>query len=167
VAIKLDSKGPVFFRQRRAGLDHRKFYLLKFRSMRTADDGPQVVQATRKDPRVTRLGYLLRRSSLDELPQLINVLRGDMSLVGPRPHALAHNDEYGKIVEDYANRHRMKPGITGWAQINGLRGPTGDPRLMELRVQHDLFYIEKWSFMLDLKILLKTPIQVILGKNAF
>ena len=165
--IKIESRGPVFFAQRRAGLDHAEFRVLKFRTMSCVEDGPVVHQASRNDSRVTRLGNILRRTSLDELPQLINVIRGEMSLVGPRPHALAHNEEYGALVERYANRHRVKPGITGWAQVNGFRGPTANPELMGKRVQHDLFYIDNWTFWFDLKILLLTPLKVVIGENAF
>lgn len=166
IAIKLDSKGPVFFRQRRHGFNHKVFAVWKFRTMNVLEDGPSMAQAQINDPRVTRVGKLLRKTSLDELPQLINVILGDMSLVGPRPHALAHNDSYGAIVEQYASRHIVKPGITGWAQINGLRGPTNDPELMRQRVEHDLYYIQHWSIWLDLKILALTPFLGFLNKNA-
>jgi putative colanic acid biosynthesis UDP-glucose lipid carrier transferase len=165
--IKIESRGPVFFAQRRAGLDHAEFRVLKFRTMSCVEDGPVVQQASRNDSRVTRLGNILRRTSLDELPQLINVICGEMSLVGPRPHALAHNEQYGALVERYANRHRVRPGITGWAQVNGFRGPTVETELMRKRVEYDLFYIENWSFWFDLKILILTPLKVILGDNAY
>ncbi len=166
-AIKLDSRGPVFFRQRRHGFNHQVITVLKFRTMAVTQDGPVVPQARRNDPRVTRLGKWLRRSSLDELPQLLNVLAGEMSLVGPRPHALAHNVYFSGLLETYANRHRMKPGITGWAQIHGFRGETDTPDKMRKRVEHDLYYIENWSLWLDLKILLLTPFLGLFGKNAF
>jgi putative colanic acid biosynthesis UDP-glucose lipid carrier transferase len=157
-AIKLDSKGPVFFRQRRHGYNHRVIDVLKFRTMTVTEDGDTVVQATKDDKRVTRVGYILRRTSLDEVPQLINVLRGEMSFVGPRPHAMAHNTYYGDIVENYSNRHRVKPGITGWAQVHGYRGETDHPSKMAERVRYDLEYIDNWSIWLDLKIILMTPL---------
>ena len=166
-AIKIDSRGPVFFRQRRHGFNHQVITVLKFRTMSVTQDGPVVPQASRNDPRVTRIGKWLRRSSLDELPQLLNVIAGEMSLVGPRPHALAHNVYFSGLFETYANRHRMKPGITGWAQIHGFRGETDTPDKMRKRVEHDLYYIENWSLWLDLKILLLTPFLGLFGKNAF
>ena len=167
VAIKLDSRGPVFFRQRRRGLNHRLIEVFKFRSMKVLEQGAEVKQATKDDPRVTRVGKFLRASSLDELPQLINVVRGEMSLVGPRPHALVHDEFYGELLESYANRHQVKPGMTGWAQIHGFRGETETHDKMRLRVEHDLHYIDNWSFVLDLKILGLTPFYGILGKNAY
>jgi Undecaprenyl-phosphate glucose phosphotransferase len=167
IAIKLDSPGPVFFRQRRHGLNHRVFQVLKFRSMRVAEDGAQVRQATKNDPRVTRVGAFLRKTSLDELPQLINIVAGDMALVGPRPHALVHNEHYGEILERYANRHQVKPGLTGWAQINGFRGETLTPDAMRARVEHDLWYIDNWSLLLDLKIIALTPLYGFTNKNAY
>jgi putative colanic acid biosynthesis UDP-glucose lipid carrier transferase len=167
IAIKFDSRGPIFFAQRRHGFNHKIITVLKFRTMYVAEDGPVVPQATRNDHRVTRVGRFLRRTSLDELPQLLNVLRGEMSLVGPRPHALAHNEYYSALVESYANRHKMKPGITGWAQINGLRGETDTPEKMRRRVEYDLYYIENWSLWLDLKIILLTPFFGLVGRNAF
>lgn len=167
LAIKMDSKGPVFYRQKRHGYNHKIITVLKFRTMRVSDESEGVVQAQRSDSRITTVGYILRKTSLDELPQLINVLKGDMSLVGPRPHAIEHNSYYGKLVENYANRHRVKPGITGWAQIHGLRGGTEDHRLMEARVEHDLEYIRKWSIWLDLRILFLTPIYGFISKNAY
>lgn len=166
-AIKLDSKGPIFFRQRRHGYNHKVIEVLKFRSMTCMDDGNQVVQATRGDWRVTRIGRMLRRTSLDELPQLINVLRGEMSIVGPRPHALAHNSHYGDLVENYANRHRVKPGITGWAQVHGFRGETENPEKMAQRISYDLEYIDNWSIWLDIKIILMTPLFGIFRKGAY
>jgi Undecaprenyl-phosphate glucose phosphotransferase len=155
-AVRLDSPGPILFRQTRMGFNGRPFRIYKFRSMHVLDDGPRIQQARRNDPRVTRVGHWLRTTSIDELPQLINVLKGDMSLVGPRPHAIAHDNEYDQMIADYALRYHMKPGITGWAQVNGLRGETPTVNLMKRRVDHDLWYIKHWSFWLDIKILLKT-----------
>jgi len=167
IAIKLDSSGPVFFSQRRHGLNHRVINVLKFRTMRVAEDGPRITQATSNDPRVTRIGAFLRRTSLDELPQLWNVLRGEMSLVGPRPHAIVHNEYYGELIEAYANRHKVKPGMTGWAQIHGYRGNTEDPELMRKRVEYDLHYIEKWSLSLDLEVLIKTVWKGFVNARAY
>lgn len=167
VAIKLDSRGPVFFRQRRHGIGGRTITVWKFRSMRVLEDGERVVQARANDQRVTRVGRLLRRSSLDELPQLINVLRGEMSLVGPRPHAIAHNDYYAQRIRAYNARNKIKPGITGWAQVNGYRGETNTPEDMEQRVAHDHWYIRNWSVWLDVKILLLTPIFGLFHRNAY
>jgi putative colanic acid biosynthesis UDP-glucose lipid carrier transferase len=168
LAIKLDSPGPVLFRQKRYGFANNEFTVFKFRSMRHRPaEEPGVPQARRNDPRITRLGAFLRRTSLDELPQLLNVLRGDMSLVGPRPHAVAHNVQFAQIIDDYLSRHRVKPGITGWAQINGLRGETDTPEKMRARVEHDLYYIDNWSLLLDLKILLLTPLRGFVNKNAY
>jgi Undecaprenyl-phosphate glucose phosphotransferase len=161
MAIKLDSPGPVIFRQRRCGFDNREFVILKFRTMTVLDDGDQVVQARRGDPRITVLGRLLRRTSIDELPQLINVIRGDMSLVGPRPHAMAHDDVYKAQISSYALRHHVKPGLTGAAQIAGLRGETLRLAQMERRVRRDLWYINNWSLMLDLKILARTCVALL------
>jgi undecaprenyl-phosphate galactose phosphotransferase/putative colanic acid biosynthesis UDP-glucose lipid carrier transferase len=154
--VKFDSRGPVFFLQTRNGFSGRAFKIVKFRSMHVLEDGPAIRQATRDDPRVTTLGRWLRRSNIDELPQLFNVLYGNMSLVGPRPHAVAHNSEFEKCIANYAYRHHVKPGITGWAQVNGLRGETPTTDLMARRVELDLFYINNWSIWLDIKILLKT-----------
>lgn len=165
--IKIDSKGPVFFRQKRHGFNHKIFHVVKFRTMHVAEDGPVVRQASRGDPRVTRIGHFLRRTSLDELPQLINVVRGEMSIVGPRPHAVAHNEYYSDRLERYASRHKMKPGITGWAQVNGYRGETETEEKMKKRIEHDLFYIENWSLRFDLKIILMTPLYGFVHKNAF
>jgi putative colanic acid biosynthesis UDP-glucose lipid carrier transferase len=165
IAIKLDGPGPVFFRQRRHGFNHRIIDIYKFRSMTVTENGERIDQARKNDPRVTRVGKFLRRTSLDELPQLFNVLRGEMSLVGPRPHAIAHNQLYDRL-DRYASRHRVKPGMTGWAQINGLRGPTEDPETMRLRVHMDLHYIENWSLWLDLKILAATPFVGFIHRNA-
>jgi putative colanic acid biosynthesis UDP-glucose lipid carrier transferase len=167
IAIKLDSKGPILFRQRRHGVNHHVFEVLKFRSMRVLEDGAVIRQASRNDARVTRVGKVLRRTSLDELPQLINIVLGDMSLVGPRPHALVHNEQYGEMLERYANRHQVKPGLTGWAQVNGYRGETQNPDEMRKRVELDLYYIDHWSLLFDLKILAATPFYGFAGKNAF
>jgi Undecaprenyl-phosphate glucose phosphotransferase len=157
--VTVDSPGPILFKQKRNGFNGKLFTIYKFRSMCVIEDGDRVPQATRGDPRVTRLGRWLRSTSIDELPQLLNVLSGEMSLVGPRPHAVAHNNEYQKIVSNYAFRHHMKPGITGWAQVNALRGETGTIQLMERRIEHDLWYINHWSIWLDLRILIKTVTQ--------
>jgi putative colanic acid biosynthesis UDP-glucose lipid carrier transferase len=168
LAIRLDSPGPVLFRQRRYGFNNNPIVVYKFRTMAHApQDEANVPQATRDDPRVTRLGRLLRRTSLDELPQLLNVFKGEMSLVGPRPHAVAHNERYATIIDGYLSRHRVKPGITGWAQVNGLRGETDTPEKMRARVQHDLFYIDNWSLLFDLKILLLTPFHGFVNRNAY
>lgn len=156
ILIKLSSKGPVFFRQTRNGFNGRAFRIFKFRTMRVLEDGPTIVQAQKNDPRVTPIGKWLRKTSIDELPQLLNVLKGDMSLVGPRPHAAAHNTEYEQIIGNYAFRHHVKPGITGWAQVNGYRGETRTLELMQKRVEHDLWYINNWSVGLDIKIITRT-----------
>jgi Undecaprenyl-phosphate glucose phosphotransferase len=165
-AIRLESPGPAFFLQTRVGFNGRKFKIYKFRTMSTLDDGPVVVQATKNDRRITHLGALLRKLSIDELPQLLNVLRGDMSLVGPRPHALAHDNEYDRLIATYAIRHKMKPGITGWAQVNGFRGETPELGMMKRRVESDLWYIESWSPWLDIRIMLLTVIRVLRSDNA-
>lgn len=156
VAIKLTSKGPVFFAQTRYGLNGRPIKVLKFRSMTTCDDGPVIVQAKKGDARITPLGAFLRRTSLDELPQFWNVFTGQMSVVGPRPHAVAHNEIYRGQIRGYMLRHKVKPGITGWAQVNGLRGETEVVEKMQSRVQHDLYYIDNWSLFWDLKIVFLT-----------
>jgi Undecaprenyl-phosphate glucose phosphotransferase len=156
ILIKMDSRGPILFRQNRNGFSGRPFRIWKFRTMAVLEDGPVIRQVSQEDPRVTRLGRLLRRSNLDELPQLINVIAGDMSLIGPRPHALAHNSEYEKIISSYAYRYHVKPGLTGWAQVNGLRGETRTVDAMAKRVEFDLWYIDNWSLWLDLRILLRT-----------
>jgi undecaprenyl-phosphate galactose phosphotransferase/putative colanic acid biosynthesis UDP-glucose lipid carrier transferase len=154
--IKLDSHGPVLFLQTRNGFNGRTFRIVKFRTMHVLEDGNVIRQATRADPRVTRLGRWLRRANIDELPQLVNVLSGDMSLVGPRPHAAAHNNQYNKLISNYALRNHVKPGITGWAQVNGCRGETPTTDLMQQRVTHDLWYISNWSMWLDVRILFRT-----------
>ncbi len=166
-AIRIDSPGPVLFRQKRGGFNGRAFQILKFRTMRVLEDGSWVRQATRDDDRVTRVGAFLRWSSLDELPQLINVLRGDMSLVGPRPHALAHDDAYRSLISSYPFRHFVKPGITGWAQVNGFRGETPTLALMKQRIELDLWYARNCSFWLDLWILIGTVREVCRPRNAF
>jgi exopolysaccharide biosynthesis polyprenyl glycosylphosphotransferase len=165
-AIKLTSSGPIVFHQRRNGFNGQEFIIYKFKTMSVLEDGHVIPQATAADRRVTTLGRLLRRTSIDELPQLVNVLRGDMSLVGPRPHALAHNDQYGRLIADYAFRNHVRPGITGWAQINGLRGGTSRLEHMARRIEHDLWYINNWSPWLDVKILARTCIEVLRGRGA-
>lgn len=166
--IRLDSPGPAIFRQQRYGFNNNVFTVYKFRSMRNdVADSRGGRQATRGDPRITRIGGFLRRSSLDELPQIFNVLQGDMSLVGPRPHAVAHNEEYAGIIDQYLGRHKVKPGITGWAQIHGLRGETDTPEKMAMRVQYDLYYIDNWSLWLDLKILFRTLFVGFVHSNAY
>ena len=167
VAIKLDSPGPILFRQKRCGFNGRCFQIYKFRTMSVLEDGPSIIQAQLADKRVTRLGALLRRTSIDELPQLFNVLEGSMSLVGPRPHAVAHDNQFDKMVRNYAFRRRVKPGLTGWAQVNGCRGPTPTAASIERRVEYDLWYIDNWSLTLDFTILLQTPIEILLGRNAY
>src|SRR4051812_43375274 len=156
LAILVESGRPLFFLQRRYGFNQQEFRIIKFRTMTTLEDGDVVRQARRNDPRITRLGRFLRKWNIDELPQLVNVLKGDMSLVGPRPHALSHNREYEQKIARYARRHNVLPGITGWAQVNGLRGETDTDDKMRARVAHDLYYIENWSLWLDLRILLWT-----------
>jgi Undecaprenyl-phosphate glucose phosphotransferase len=164
--IRLDSRGPVFFLQRRYGFNQRPFRIIKFRTMTVADDGDVVVQAKRDDDRMTRVGRWLRAWSIDELPQLLNVIKGDMSLVGPRPHALSHNREYEQKISLYARRHNVKPGITGWAQANGFRGETDTDEKMRRRVEHDLHYIDNWSLWFDIKILLLTALSRRARSNA-
>jgi Undecaprenyl-phosphate glucose phosphotransferase len=167
LVIKLDSRGSVFFRQRRRGLNNKIFEVIKFRTMYVVEDGSEIKQATRNDPRVTRVGRVLRALSLDELPQLLNVLRGEMSLVGPRPHAVAHDDHFQDSVVRYVNRQQVKPGITGLAQINGYRGETETPEKIEKRIALDLEYVDTWSLWLDLKILLLTVPRTLGSKNAY
>jgi lipopolysaccharide/colanic/teichoic acid biosynthesis glycosyltransferase len=156
IAILAESRGSPLFQQRRSGYLGSPFVIYKFRSMRVREDGPEVTQASRDDSRITRVGLLLRRTSVDELPQLLNVLKGEMSLVGPRPHALAHDEFYGRCVPGYDSRFHTKPGLTGLAQVSGLRGQTKDISDMAARVAKDLEYIDRWSFFLDIKILFKT-----------
>ena len=167
IAIKIDSPGPVLFRQQRLGFNGRTFNIRKFRTMSVLEDGLSVVQARAGDDRITGVGRWLRKTSVDELPQLLNVLDGSMSLVGPRPHAVAHDNQFDKLVRNYGFRQRVKPGLTGWAQINGYRGPTPTTDLIEQRVEYDLWYIENWSLKLDLLILLQTPWEVVRGRNAY
>jgi exopolysaccharide biosynthesis polyprenyl glycosylphosphotransferase len=156
LCIKLDSRGPVMFRQRRHGFNQHEFRIFKFRTMTTLDDGDVIRQATRNDMRITRVGRFLRRTNIDELPQLFNVIAGQMSLVGPRPHAVAHNNEYSEKIRLYARRHNVKPGITGLSQVNGLRGETDSIEKMRHRVEADLHYIDNWSLFLDIKIMVLT-----------
>jgi exopolysaccharide biosynthesis polyprenyl glycosylphosphotransferase len=159
--IKLDSRGPVIFRQYRIGHRGRRFKIYKFRTMSVLENGPDIAQARRNDPRVTKIGRLLRRSSIDELPQLFNVLKGDMSIVGPRPHAVSHDIYYGALIPEYDYRRTIKPGITGWAQVNGVRGETATIEEMQRRVKFDLWYIDNWSLGLDLQIAWRTCFEVI------
>ena len=171
VAIRLNSKGPVFFRQKRYGFNNELIEVYKFRSMYVdRQDATASKLVTRDDPRVTRVGRFIRRTSLDELPQLINVVRGQMSLVGPRPHATgakADRDLYENVAQGYFARHRMKPGVTGWAQINGWRGETDTHEKLLRRVEHDLYYIDNWSMLFDLYIIVMTPFSLVTGKNAY
>jgi len=166
-AIKIDSPGPVLFRQRRCGFNGKLFEILKFRTMTVMEDGDAIPQAARSDSRVTPLGRWLRRTSIDELPQLLNVLNGTMSLVGPRPHALAHDTQFNQIVTNYAFRHHVKPGLTGWAQVNGCRGATQTVADIERRVELDLWYIDNWSLKLDIVIIFRTVFEVLQGRNAY
>jgi undecaprenyl-phosphate galactose phosphotransferase/putative colanic acid biosynthesis UDP-glucose lipid carrier transferase len=166
-AIKFESPGPVIFRQVRRGFNGEEFVIYKFRTMTVQENGAPIVQATRHDARVTNVGRMLRAASIDELPQLVNVIKGDMSLVGPRPHALAHDSYFETVLSGYAVRHHVKPGITGWAQCNGARGETPTVQHIARRVQLDLWYINNWSFWLDLFILLKTAFEVLRKRNAY
>jgi putative colanic acid biosynthesis UDP-glucose lipid carrier transferase len=159
VAIKWTSPGPVLFKQRRYGLDGREIVVWKFRTMQVQEDGATVTQATKEDRRVTPIGRFLRRSSIDELPQFFNVLQGRMSVVGPRPHAVVHNETYRRLIKGYMIRHKVKPGITGWAQVNGARGETDTIEKMNRRIEYDLEYLRSWSLRLDLQIVLKTALQ--------
>jgi putative colanic acid biosynthesis UDP-glucose lipid carrier transferase len=169
--VKLTSPGPILFRQQRNGLNREVIEVLKFRTMHAcacdARDASTFEQVTDRDPRVTTVGRFLRRSSLDELPQLFNVLRGEMSLVGPRPHAVAHDSYYEGLIDNYLQRNCVKPGITGWAQINGCRGPVGTVEDMERRVTFDLEYIHTWTPVMDFWILIRTMISIVEGKNAY
>jgi len=166
-AIRLGSPGPAIFRQRRKGFNGREFVIYKFRTMTVMEDSGTIVQACKSDHRVTPLGRILRRTSIDELPQLFNVLIGNMSLVGPRPHALAHDSDYGQVISSYAFRHHVKPGITGWAQVNGFRGETRRLEQMSKRIELDLWYINNWSLALDLQILFRTSFEIVWGRNAY
>jgi putative colanic acid biosynthesis UDP-glucose lipid carrier transferase len=156
IAVKLSSPGPVIFKQRRYGLDGEQIVVYKFRSMTVAEDGDRIEQARKNDSRVTRLGAIMRKTSMDELPQFINVLQGRMSIVGPRPHAVAHNEMYRGLIKSYMVRHKVKPGITGWAQVNGFRGETDSLEKMEGRIRCDLDYLRNWSLRLDMFIIFKT-----------
>lgn len=167
IGVKMTSPGPVLFRQRRYGLDGKEIVVYKFRSMTVQDDGAVVLQATRNDQRITRFGGFLRRTSLDELPQFINVLQGRMSIVGPRPHAVAHNETYRKLIKGYMVRHKVKPGITGWAQVNGYRGETETVDKMQKRIEFDLEYLRNWSIGLDLWIIVKTIVVIFKDRNAY
>lgn len=167
IGVKLSSPGPIIFKQERYGLDGRPIKVWKFRSMRVMDNGAVVKQATKNDPRVTKFGAFIRRTSLDELPQFINVITGQMSIVGPRPHAVAHNEEYRGLIDKYMLRHHVKPGITGWAQINGYRGETDTLDKMQKRVEYDLVYIQSWSLWLDIKIIFLTVFKGFIGKTAY
>jgi Undecaprenyl-phosphate glucose phosphotransferase len=167
IAVKLDTPGPIFFRQRRLGFNGKEFRIFKFRSMRVIEDGGAVRQAARNDHRITRIGRFIRASSLDELPQLLNVLRGEMSLVGPRPHAIAHDNHFDSLIGDYSLRRHMKPGLTGWAQVNGHRGETPTTAHMSARVEHDLWYIANWSIWLDLWILMRTAKELVTNRDVF
>jgi len=167
IGVKVSSPGPVIFRQRRTGLDGEIIEVYKLRSMRTTDNGPVVVQATRNDSRITPFGAFIRKTSLDELPQFINVLQGRMSIVGPRPHAVAHNEQYRRLVKAYMARHKVKPGITGWAQVNGLRGETDTLDKMAARIEYDLEYLRNWTLGLDLLIIAKTIKLVFFDRSAY
>ncbi|WP_025119498.1 MULTISPECIES: undecaprenyl-phosphate glucose phosphotransferase [unclassified Serratia (in: enterobacteria)] len=167
IIIKITSPGPVIFKQRRYGIDGKAISVWKFRSMSVMENDDKVLQATKGDSRITPFGGFLRRTSLDELPQFINVIKGDMSIVGPRPHAVAHNEQYRKLIKGYMLRHKMKPGITGWAQINGWRGETETLDKMEKRVEFDLYYIQNWSVWLDLKIIFLTVFKGFINKSAY
>lgn len=166
LVVKFETGGTVIFRQRRKGFSDREFQIYKFRTMSVAEDGKMISQVTEGDKRVTRLGRVLRRASIDELPQLFNVLKGEMSIIGPRPHAVAHDDQYGNLISQYAFRHHVKPGMTGWAQVNGFRGNTSRLEDMQKRVELDLWYINNWSVALDLQILARTCVEVMRGRNA-
>lgn len=167
VAVKVTSKGPVFFKQKRYGEDGRSVLVYKFRSMTVMENGDKVTQATRNDARLTPIGAFIRKTSLDELPQFINVLEGKMSIVGPRPHANAHNEQYRKLIRGYMMRHKVRPGITGWAQVNGFRGETDTLEKMQRRVEYDLDYLRSWTVWLDLKIIWKTATMMFRDRNAF
>ena len=166
LAVKLEAPGPILFRQRRLGFNGKEFQILKFRSMRVLEDGEDVRQAARHDDRVTRVGRFIRATSIDELPQLLNVVRGDMSLIGPRPHARAHDDQFDRQIGDYSLRRHMKPGLTGWAQVNGHRGETPTTAHMSARVEHDLWYIANWSIWLDIWIMLRTAKELVTNRDV-
>jgi putative colanic acid biosynthesis UDP-glucose lipid carrier transferase len=166
-AIKIDSPGPIIFKQRRYGLDGEEIVVYKFRSMRVCEDGGSIRQAQEGDDRITRLGAFLRKTSLDELPQFVNVIQGRMSVVGPRPHAVAHNEIYRNLIKGYMIRHKVKPGITGWAQVNGYRGETKTLDKMQGRIDYDLDYLRNWSLRLDLRIIMKTVLLVFKDSAAY
>jgi putative colanic acid biosynthesis UDP-glucose lipid carrier transferase len=166
LAVKFTSPGPVIFKQRRYGLDGEQILVYKFRSMTVTEDGPTIPQAQKNDARITPLGAIMRRTSMDELPQFINVLQGRMSIVGPRPHAVAHNELYRKLIKGYMVRHKVRPGITGWAQVNGYRGETTTLDKMQGRIDYDLDYLRNWSLRLDLHIILKTIKLVLKDEKA-
>lgn len=167
IGVKLSSPGPIIFKQRRYGLDGQDIVVYKFRSMTVCEDGGKVEQAKRNDKRVTPFGAFIRKTSLDELPQFINVLQGRMSIVGPRPHAIAHNEEYRKLVKGYMIRHKVKPGITGWAQVNGFRGETDTIEKMQMRIDFDLDYLRQWTMWLDLKIIIGTILLIVRDRGAY
>lgn len=167
IGVKLSSSGPVIFKQRRYGLDGKEIVVYKFRSMTTCDDGKDVKQATRGDSRITRFGAFIRKTWIDELPQFINVLQGRMSIVGPRPHAVSHNETYRKLIKGYMVRHKVKPGITGWAQVNGYRGETETVEKMEKRIEYDLEYLRNWSLSMDLWIIIKTAATTLKDSSAY
>jgi putative colanic acid biosynthesis UDP-glucose lipid carrier transferase len=167
IGVKLSSPGPILFKQRRYGLDGHEILVYKFRSMTVTEDGEKVVQATKNDQRVTAFGKIIRKTSLDELPQFINVLQGRMSIVGPRPHAISHNELYRKLIKGYMVRHKVKPGITGWAQVNGFRGETETVESMQQRIDYDIEYLKKWTIGLDVKIILKTVILIFKDTKAY
>jgi putative colanic acid biosysnthesis UDP-glucose lipid carrier transferase len=168
LAIRLESPGPIVYRQRRSGLHGREFDVLKLRTMVDgAEHKGAGLAINENDSRITRVGAFLRRTSLDELPQIFNVLEGKMSFVGPRPHAVAHNEAYRKLISGYMIRHKVRPGITGWAQVNGLRGETSTVEMMQRRIQYDLDYLKNWSLWLDLKIIVLTALTVIYDRNAY
>jgi putative colanic acid biosynthesis UDP-glucose lipid carrier transferase len=167
LGVKLSSKGPIIFKQRRYGLDGKEILVYKFRTMKMLEDGPDVPQATRDDPRVTPFGSFLRRTSMDELPQFLNVLKGSMSIVGPRPHAVAHNEYYRRRIRGYMLRHKVRPGITGWAQVNGFRGETETLEKMEKRIEYDLEYLCRWSVVFDIKIIFLTLFLPLKDHHAY
>lgn len=167
IAIKLDTRGPIFFRQTRHGFNNEEIRVFKFRSMTSMEDGGKFIQALKNDPRVTRVGRIIRRTNIDELPQLINVLRGEMSIVGPRPHATAHNNLFKDMIAPFSRRHNVKPGITGWAQVSGFRGATDTFEKMQQRIEYDLQYVDNWSFLFDMKIILMTLFSKRAYLNAY
>lgn len=167
IGVKLSSPGPIIFRQKRNGLDGDEITVYKFRSMTTQDNGAVIKQATKGDSRITKFGAFIRRTSLDELPQFFNVLQGRMSIVGPRPHAVAHNQMYRELIKAYMVRHKVKPGITGWAQVNGFRGETDTVEKMQARVEYDLEYLRNWSLALDLQIIIRTVRMMFFDRNAY